>query len=136
MGRSDREVPQHARPAGGGEVGFREAIFTGLAPDGGLYQPLEWPDLGGLFGSFGPATEFPVLAARTLHRLLAPELSEEQAGRIARRAFPFSPLLRSLDGEVALLELFHGPTCAFKDFGACFLAARWTNISRRRGGGR
>ncbi len=107
---------------GGGEVGFREAVFAGLAPDGGLFHPAGWADLGDLFRSFGPRTDFPTLAERTMLRLLAPELSDGQARRIARRAFPFSPRLQPLDSGILLLELFHGPTCAFKDFGASFLA--------------
>ena len=130
--RSTR-APASEGLASEGGVGFREAIFAGLAPDGGLYHPLEWPDLGGLFASFGPSTPFPELAARTLHRLLGPELSEVQAARIARRAFPFSPLLRPLDREVVLLELFHGPTCAFKDFGASFLACAMDEFLRDEG---
>ncbi len=115
----------------GGEVSFREAIFAGLAPDGGLFHPVDWPDLSDLFLRFDPGVEFSDLAGRTLHRLLAPEISGEQAERIARRAFPFSPVLRPLDPQVLLLELFHGPTCAFKDFGASFLACAMDEFLRQ-----
>jgi threonine synthase len=104
-------------------VSFREALFAGLAPDGSLYRPVERPDLSRLFAGFGPDTGYPDLAARTTAALLAPEVDEPLARRIADRAFTFSPALRRLDGRRQLLELFHGPTCAFKDFGAQFLAA-------------
>ena len=104
-------------------VSFREALFAGLAPDGSLYRPVERPDLSRLFAGFGPDTGYPDLAARTTATLLAPEVDEPLARRIADRAFTFSPALRRLDGRRQLLELFHGPTCAFKDFGAQFLAA-------------
>jgi threonine synthase len=104
-------------------VGFREALFAGLAPDGGLYHPVEAPDLSGLFASFGDSTPFADVAAETAAALLSPEVPPETARSMARAAFPFSPELRRLDDSLLLLELFHGPTCAFKDFGARFLAA-------------
>lgn len=113
--------------AGGGPSGvpvsFRDALFAGLAPDGTLFRPVETPDLSRLFASFGPRTSFVDAAAQTLAALLAPQLSAAEARGLADRAFPFSPVLRPLDGRILLLELFHGPTCAFKDFGARFLAA-------------
>jgi threonine synthase len=104
-------------------VTFRDALFSGLAPDGGLYHPAEHPDLGELIASFDESTGFTELAAATAAALLAPELSPEAARRITGRAFSFEPALVRLDENRLLLELFHGPTCAFKDFGAQFLAA-------------
>ena len=50
---------------------------------------------------------------------------------MAATAYPFAPALSWLDDDIALLELYHGPTCAFKDFGASFLA---TILERRLGG--
>lgn len=101
-----------------------QAIRLGIAPDGGLYVP-------GRFPAFQP-TDFD--AATTLQavaeRLLAPFFAgDEQAGRlteIVRESFNFPAPLKRLpsgDGRVSVLELFHGPTSAFKDFGARFLAA-------------
>ncbi|GAB4364508.1 MAG: threonine synthase [Spirochaetales bacterium] len=106
---------------------FREAVFKGLAPDGGLYHPTETPDLKDLFRSFSPTQSFAELAEALLPRLFPEEVSTEAARRIARRAFPFSPALQDihpvLEGKIKILELFHGPSCAFKDFGASFLAS-------------
>ena len=116
-------------------IDFREALFAGLAPDGGLFHPVEKPDLGGLFASFDDATSFLQLAAKMGAALLGPELSPQSVQRMADRAFTFSPLLRRLDENLLLLELFHGPTCAFKDFGAQFLAAAMEELigeERRR----
>jgi threonine synthase len=104
-------------------VSFREALFSGLAPDGGLYHPVECPDLNGLFAGFDDSTPFVDLAAEVCAALLSPEISAERVRRLAGRAFTFAPLLHRLDENILLLELFHGPTCAFKDFGAQFLAA-------------
>jgi threonine synthase len=104
-------------------VGFPEALFTGLAEDGGLYHPVDPPDLAPMLPRLGGLESFADVAAECCAAMFAPDLTEERARSLARRAFPFSPVLRRLDERVLLLELFHGPTCAFKDFGAQFLAA-------------
>jgi len=116
--RSTR-VPAGAGPA----VRFREALFRGLAPDGGLYQPALQPDLRSLLAGFSPRASFLEVAEAVSSALLGEELGREAVGRIVRRAFDFEPVLRDLSPGLRLLELFHGPTCAFKDFGACFQAA-------------
>lgn len=99
-----------------------DAMRSGLAPDGGLYVPSRLPDLTGLerqpdLASLGAA----MLAPFAEGDELAPALPA-----ICREAFnfpaPVVPLERA-PGPVSVLELFHGPTCAFKDFGARFLAA-------------
>ncbi|MBN1836376.1 MAG: threonine synthase [Spirochaetales bacterium] len=104
-------------------VDFREAVFAGLAPDGGLYVPVEQPDLSSLFESFSPQTSFQELARQVCGALFAGELEAAAVARIVDRAFSFAPVLRPVEEGLFLLELFHGPTCAFKDFGASFLAA-------------
>ena len=107
----------------GVEVTFREAVFRGLASDGGLYQPTTVPDLGRLIAGLGSGVSTADIGADLTAALFAPEISPEAAGRIARRAFTFDPVLVPLTEEISILELFHGPSCAFKDFGASFLAA-------------
>jgi threonine synthase len=104
-------------------VSFRDALFTGLAPDGGLYHPVDAPDISALVPALEKLPSFQDVAAEACAALLSPDIPGEQARSIARRALPFSPVLRRVDEHILLLELFHGPTCAFKDFGAQFLAA-------------
>ncbi|TVQ99521.1 MAG: threonine synthase [Spirochaetaceae bacterium] len=104
-------------------VTFAEGIFRGLAPDGGLYHPVSHPDLSNVIGDMNAATSFAELAGEVVFALLHDELSRSDAEQITRRAFPFSPAIVSLGPRLQLLELFHGPSCAFKDFGASFLAA-------------
>ncbi len=108
-------------------VSFREAVFKGLSPDGGLFHPIETPDLKDLFRSFSQSQSFAALAESLLPHLFPEEISPTVANRIAERAFPFSPALKRIhpdgQGNIKILELFHGPSCAFKDFGASFLAA-------------
>lgn len=107
-------------------VDFSTALLRGLAPDGGLYVPLEWP-------TFSPA-DFAGAAslAEVGERLLAPFVADDrlQASikEIVRDAFDFPAPLREVQGTppgeaLFVLELFQGPTAAFKDFGARFLAA-------------
>ena len=107
---------------------FSQALVAGLAPDGGLFVPGEWPAVD--VDELARAADLPELAMR----LLAPFVAEDELapalGAIAREAFDFPVPLESLARggagaahALALLELFHGPTAAFKDFGARFLAA-------------
>ena len=104
-------------------VSFREAVFRGLAPDGGLFHPAADLDLRHEFLEMGPDTKF-VDVTRTVTKALFPEeLSDEQIDRIVTRAFPFKPEIQSLTEGIYLLELFHGPSFAFKDYGASYLAS-------------
>ncbi len=104
-------------------VDFREAIFTGLAPDGGLYHPDSEPRLREVILRSPADRPFVEIAAELVHELLPETFDAEAAAAVCRRAFPFAPKLVSLTDQILLLELFHGPSCAFKDFGASFLAA-------------
>jgi len=101
-------------------LGFREVTLAGLAPDGGLYLPERWPtlsegEIAALAGLDYAETAAVVMApfvgdAMTRDELLA--LCRTAYGRFAHRAV--TPL-RQLDHDQWLLELFHGPTLAFKD---------------------
>lgn len=103
-------------------VDFREALLKGLAPDGGLYEPTAEPNFRETIRTLNAHTPFETIAAQTLSELFPEEYPREKAEEIAKRAFPFSPALKDLGNGIQLLELFHGPSCAFKDFGASFLA--------------
>lgn len=96
------------------------AIEKGLAPDGGLYVPEEWPEI-----EIQPAwaeLEFNAVAAEILKPFFTEDALSERISEICARAFDFPMPLRQLDRETSVLELFHGPTNSFKDFGARFLA--------------
>ena len=73
-----------------------------------------------MIGTAGPP--FQEVAAYASRILLQEDFPEEEIDEIARDAFPFSPKLVALSTNLYVLELFHGPSCAFKDFGASFLA--------------
>lgn len=112
------------------EVGFSQALAQGLAPDGGLYVPEAWPSLD-VTSLPDPAT-LPGVGEQFIGAFAAGDALAPEVGDIVREAFDFPAPLVPLDaeGRLAVLELFHGPTAAFKDFGARFLAACLTRIRR------
>ena len=111
-------------------VGLGAAIAAGLAPDGGLYVPERLPTLDP--AAFDPHGDLPTTAATLLAPFFAGDPLAAELPAICAEAFTFDAPLRPLARpDALLLELFHGPTAAFKDFGARFLAAC---LRRLRGG--
>ena len=116
--------PSHA-------VGLSEAIARGLAPDGGLYVPEVLPGLDA--ARFAGAASLAELAERLIAPFAAGDAMAGALSEITRDAFNFpAPLVEvhGAGGPLSVLELFHGPTAAFKDFGARFLAATLERIPR------
>jgi threonine synthase len=114
-------------------VDFSEALSQGLATDGGLYVPEVWPhiDSAGLETLEGD-TGLAGLAVKLMAPFVAGDGLESELEAITREAFNFqAPLVWLDDAErLGVLELFHGPTAAFKDFGARFLAAALARLRR------
>ena len=98
---------------------FLEAVEAGLAPDGGLFVPGELPDIRARLSDW-EELPYAELAAEFLG-LFGPELGREEWRGLTAEAYggfgdpDVAPLVR-LDGQTFVLELFHGPTLAFKDF--------------------
>lgn len=110
-------------------VSLSEAIAKGIAPDGGLYVPESLPTLQ--LRDFDGLTELSDIAARLIAPFAAGDALADPLGEICKEAFNFpAPLvaLSGTPGPADVLELFHGPTSAFKDFGARFLAASLQRI--------
>lgn len=109
-------------------VDLATALQQGLAPDGGLYMPERLPRFPeGFVASLAGAD-----MAETGVRLLAPFLDgvgEEDRRRLIAAALDFEVPLRCLDDGLYVLELFHGPTLAFKDVAARFLARFMGHLS-------
>jgi len=101
---------------------LRGAVLRGLAPDGGLYMPVEIarrsPDELEEFRRL-PFTE---VCFRVAKPFAGPEVPEEILWQVVSEAINFPVKLVSLSPALHILELFHGPTLAFKDFGARFMA--------------
>jgi len=105
-------------------VTLSTALSRGLAADGGLYVPERLPAAD--IETLQDARALPELAQRMLAPFAAGDALDAVLGQAAADAFSFpAPVteVESRGGQLSVLELFHGPTAAFKDFGARFLAA-------------
>ena len=111
-------------------IGFGAALLQGLAPDGGLYVPNSWPRVEP--ESLAGFTDLPPLAAQLLAPFVAGDAFASVLPAVTGEAFNFPVPLAALPGDAPLsvLELFHGPTAAFKDFGARFLAASMVRLRK------
>ncbi|MEN9846715.1 MAG: threonine synthase [Pseudomonadota bacterium] len=101
---------------------WSDGVLRGLAPDGGLYLPAELPHLSGATLAQLADLSFPHLAYELARRFLSEEVPDAALKDICSSAFTFDVPLRQISERTHILELFHGPTCAFKDFGARFMA--------------
>ncbi len=103
-------------------VSFEEAVRSGLAPDGGLYMPAVIERLPDSFWKKIQDQSFQDMAFEVASHFLRGGLPEEELRKIVNHTLTFDAPLYRLDEGLYTLELFHGPTLAFKDFGARFLA--------------
>jgi len=112
-------------------AGFSAAVLQGLAPDGGRYVPVAWPQLAAR--DFESASDLATVAARLLAPFVAGDPLAPVLSSVAAEAFNFPAPLVPLGAQrrLSVLELFHGPTAAFKDFGARFLAACFARLRGR-----
>lgn len=113
----------------------RTAVYRGLAPDGGLYVPASLPRLSPGELDEVLAAGWPGGAQLLARRLLSDEWAGEELERIVREALDFPVPLRRVGERMHVLELFHGPTLAFKDVGARFLALSMAASAEREDAG-
>ena len=108
-------------------IGFKEAVLSGLAEDGGLYMPAEWPSVSEAEWAQIEDLSFADAAAKIISKFAGGEISNQELKELAREAFasfdsqeaaPVTPL----ENQDFLLELYHGPTLAFKDVAMSLLA--------------
>jgi len=103
-------------------VDFRKAVLNGLAPDGGLYMPEEVHKLPRRFFDGLPEMQLSEVAFEVLSPYVGNTVAPAALRQICQEAFNFPVPLVKLTDRRCTLELFHGPTCAFKDFGGRFMA--------------
>lgn len=119
-------------------LGFEDVLLTGLGADGGLYMPAQWPqfsahDIEGFRG-----LTYDKLAARILEAFTAPAFSGAELAAVIGEAYADFPKprpapLRDIGDGLHVLELFHGPTLAFKDFAMQVLARMMDRALENRG---
>ena len=119
-------------------LGFTDALLAGLARDGGLYLPQAWPQLSRetIAGLAGPP--YARAAQAVLTPLVGDEIAPDALARMVDAAYaafrhPAVCPLVQLDDNLFLLELFHGPTLAFKDVAMQLLGRLMDHVLGARG---
>jgi threonine synthase len=112
---------------------FRDVIFSGLAPDGGLYVPATFPSLPQELLQSLPLASLQQIGEAVASAYID-DIPREDLGGILARAWTFPIPLVQLADDLYLLELFHGPTLAFKDIGVRFLAQVLSHYLQRTNG--
>ena len=104
------------------KVSFQEAVMKGLSPDGGLFMPEFIGKLDNSF--FNSISKFSIreIGIEVAKQFVGDEIPLNDLKEIVADAISFDAPLVELDENISVLELFHGPTLAFKDFGARFMA--------------
>jgi len=110
-------------------VSFADAALAGLAPDGGLYVPSEIPCYTPAVQSSLGTMDYRDIAFETIKLYVQDEIPAAELADLVGAAYPFSAPLVGV-GNRLTLELFHGPTAAFKDFGARFMARAFAFFRR------
>ncbi|GAC1306380.1 MAG: threonine synthase [Mucilaginibacter sp.] len=103
-------------------VSFKEAVFNSMPQDKGLYMPVNIPKLDDKFINNLDGYSLPEIAFHVAKNLLGDDIPDEDLKDIINDAINFLAPIVQLEDNVFVLELFHGPSLAFKDFGARFMS--------------
>lgn len=112
------------------QVDLKEAILRSLPPDNGLYMPNELPVLGDAFWSSYRDLSFREIGFSVANAFFGEDVPENELREIVDGTLAFDAPLVTLAPGDHILELFHGPTLAFKDFGARFMARLMAHLTR------
>jgi threonine synthase len=104
------------------QVSFKEAVFNSMPPDRGLYMPASIPRLDNKFLDNLDSYTLPEVAFHVAKNLLGDDIPAADLQNIIHDAISFYAPVIELEENVYVLELFHGPSLAFKDFGARFMS--------------
>jgi threonine synthase len=128
IGRTSMRLHSISNP--GKIISFAEAVNLGIAEDGGLFMPVEIPRLPDEFFESAASSTFQEMAFNVAQHLLEREIPDGDLRTIVEESMNFPVPLRQLTEQTSVLELFHGPTLAFKDFGARFMAKTMAYLHR------
>lgn len=117
---------------------FEGVLLAGLADDGGLYVPQSWPRLGAELLAGGEPLSYPEIAYRVMQPFVGEAIDAENFRRMVGETYrvfdhPAVAPLRQLGDRLYLLELFHGPTLAFKDIALQLLGRLFDHVLEKRG---
>jgi threonine synthase len=112
------------------KVGLKEAVMQSLAIDKGLYMPEVIPALDHDFISNLDSYSFQEIAYKVSHTLIGDYIPENDLKEIVNKTISFPAPVVMLSDQIGSLELWHGPSLAFKDFGARFMAAMMSYFSK------
>lgn len=110
---------------------FLEAMRRGLAPDGGLYMPDSIPQLSDDFWSRLHEMNFHEISFEIVKPYLEEDLSDSEIQAVLQESLTFPVKMKPVQEGLDILELFHGPTLAFKDFGARFMARLFSEKAQK-----
>jgi threonine synthase len=116
------------------ELGFTEVLLAGLASDGGLYVPAEWPCLPPSVAGM----DYPARAAQIMQLFVGHDISPDTLEAMCADAYatfthPAVAPLVQIDDELFVEELFHGPTLAFKDIALQLVGRLFEHVLSRQG---
>ena len=112
------------------QVSFKEALFSGLAPDGGLYFPTIVKPLKKSFIDNLKNMSKSEIAYNVISQFVGDDIDKKQLVEIIDHSINFDFPLKQLNEKISVLELFHGPTMAFKDVGARFTSRCISHLNK------
>jgi threonine synthase len=112
-------------------VSLKEAIFKGLPADNGLFMPEFIPQLEASFIENLRNHSFQSIAFTVAKNLIGSVIPDKDLKKLVEQSMNFPAPIVSLDDSTHVLELFHGPSLAFKDFGARFMAQLMSYFNKR-----
>ncbi len=113
-------------------VDLKTAVVTGLAEDGGLFMPRKIPKMEKEFFENIEKLSFQEIAFEVAKKLLSEDISDKKLKEIINEAINFDAPLVKIEESIYCLELFHGPTLAFKDFGARFMSRLISHFNKKK----
>jgi threonine synthase len=114
------------------KVDLQEAVTQGLAPDNGLYMPDRIPTLPSTFFDSLKSLTFQEIALAVSANLIGGSVPSAELKRIVEHTIQFPAPIVEIEEDIFSLELFHGPTLAFKDFGARFMSQMLAYFAKQR----
>jgi len=113
-------------------VSLKDAVLEGLAPDNGLYMPVTIPKLPSSFFGDLKNKSFQQIGVEVAKNIIGDDLTDAEIEKIVGHTIQFDAPLVEVEKNIYSLELFHGPTLAFKDFGARFLSGMLEHYAKQQ----